>query len=86
MRAFLNRSYFSVKKTQLYDLHIAKNGKMVEFAGIFTFIKVTKCLFNIQQELLKNIFIVESMLQYLMFLTWDKSTSLGQTVLNFCSV
>lgn len=34
MRLLINRSFFSVKKTQLYDMHIAKKGKMVEFAGI----------------------------------------------------
>lgn len=34
MRLLINRSFFSVKKTQLYDMHITKKGKMVEFAGI----------------------------------------------------
>lgn len=33
MRVFVARQLFSAKKTQLYDLHVAKNGKMVEFAG-----------------------------------------------------
>lgn len=33
MRLLINRSFFSGKKTQLFDMHIAKKGKMVEFAG-----------------------------------------------------
>lgn len=33
MKIFSNRYFLSVKKTQLYDLHVAKKGKIVEFAG-----------------------------------------------------
>lgn len=36
MRVFIGKSFFSGKKTQLYDLHIARKGKMVEFAGTST--------------------------------------------------
>lgn len=50
IRLFTTRNFFSGKKTQLYDLHIANKGKMVEFAGKLYFIKDIKCLFNILQE------------------------------------
>lgn len=33
MRTFVCRSFFAGKKTQLYDMHVAKKGKIVEFAG-----------------------------------------------------
>ncbi len=33
MRVFIGRNFFSGKKTQLYDLHVGRKGKMVEFAG-----------------------------------------------------
>ena len=35
---YLSRTFFSAKKTVLYDLHLAHKGKMVEFAGIFLLI------------------------------------------------
>lgn len=36
MKIFANRYFLSVKKTQLYDLHVARKGKIVEFAGTST--------------------------------------------------
>ncbi len=38
MKIFANRYFLSVKKTQLYDLHVAKKGKIVEFAGTYILI------------------------------------------------
>jgi len=35
LRVFMSRGFFAGKKTQLYDMHISKKGKMVEFAGSY---------------------------------------------------
>jgi hypothetical protein len=82
IRVFINRSFFAAKKTQLYDMHIAKKGKMVEFAGNAFFIKDIKCLSNIPQGSSRSISTADNTHQFLMYRTWAKSTSQALTESN----
>ena len=76
MRLLINRSFFSVKKTQLYDMHITKKGKMVEFAGIVLLMIGYQMSVQYPTGISNSTCTVGNMLRSSMFRTWDKFTLL----------
>lgn len=71
--------FSSAKDTCLKQLHLDNQGKIVDFAGKCSLIKDTTCLFSMQEKVSsRNIFTVGKAHQFLMSVTWGRSSSLGQ--------
>lgn len=78
MRSLFTRlahRFSTLKKTALYDWHLANKGKLVEFAGTYPHTQAINSQSNSQREYSKSISIPEINARFLMSVTWVKSKS-----------